>query len=252
MSDDFTMDSPIENLTEAVQFLHGAFYNVELNLNPDLGFLKANNKSAFKKIGDKTAQLAQMRLVECEGFFKENNLDMWEACTEMSIYITTHAYCNALFSDGGQDNLRSDEWLEYVRTYHDEGFTGRGITMLTEESPEHTQLRRSAFLFDTISELHSRHPICARQLPNAWDLGNGQKAAFLCTPLLPTGWQEKVDEHMRTMGGTQAEEFSISPNMSAEERQTFIQEKVDEVGRKWGADPDDPDFDDDPTNGIDW
>ena len=251
MSDDFTMDATIGNLMEAVQFLHGAFYSAELNLNPDLGFLKANNKSAFKKIGDKTAQLAQMRLVECEGFFKENNLDMWEACTEMSIFITTHAYCNALFSEGNSA-MKSDEWLEYVRTYHDEGFTGRGITMLAEETSENRDLRRSSFLFDTISRLHSKHPICASQLPDAWDLGNGQKAAFLCSPLLPTGWDAMIDEHMRIMGGMQAEEFSLSPNMSAEERQTYIQEKVDEVGRIWGADPEDPDFDDDPSRGIEW
>ncbi len=251
MSDDFNMDATIGNLMEAAQFLHGAFYSAELNLNPDLGFLKANNKSAFKRLNDKTAQLAQARLVECEKFFKENNLDMWEACTEMSIYITTHAYCNALFGEG-QSSLKSDEWLEYVRTYHDEGFTGRGITMLAEETSENRDLRRSSFLFDTISRLHSKHPICASQLPNAWDLGNGQKAAFLCSPLLPTGWQAMIDEHMRTMGGMQAEEFSLSPNMSAEERQTYIQEKVDEVGRIWGADPEDPDFDDDPSRGIEW
>jgi len=249
-SDDFEMTAPIEDLTDATQFLHGAFYHVGLNFNPDMGFLKANNKSAFKQLSDRVAQLAQSRLVEAERIFKESSLDMWECCTEMSIYITTHAYCKAQFAVGS--TMESDEWLEHVRTFHDEGFTARKITFLEEESPANTELRRSAFLFDTISTLHSKHPLCVEQMPAAWDLGNGQKAAFICSPLLPTGWSAVIDEHMRTMGGMKADEFALPQNISAEERATIISEKIDEVNSAWGADPDDDDYDDDPSKGIEW
>lgn len=251
MTDDYTLDKPIETIMEAGQFLHGAFYSAGLNLNPDMGFLKGNNKSAFKKLSDEMAQLAQMRLVECERFFREYDMDMWEACTEMGIYITTHAYCNALFNEGNSA-MKSDEWLESVRTYHDEGFTGRGINMLAEETEERKKVRRSAFLFDTLADLHGKHPLCAEQMPAAWDLGNGQKAAFLCTPLLPTGWEAVVDEHMRIMGGIQADQFALPQDISAEERAKIVQDKVDEVNTEYGADPDDPDFDDDPTRGLEW
>lgn len=251
MSEDFKLSRPVESITDAAQFLYGAFYRAGLNLNPDLGFLKADNTSAFDKLSDRMAQFAQMRLIEAEKFFEESDSDIWEACTEMSIYITTHAYCHALFSETNTA-MKSDDWLEYVRTYHDEAFMSRSIHMLAEETKETKELRRKAFILDTISQLHSMHPICAEQMPTAWNLGNGQKAAFLCTPLLPTGWESIVDEHMKTMGGIRAGEFSLPQDISAEEREKIVQDVVNEVNNEYGLDPDDPDFDDDPTRGLNW
>ena len=106
----------LRTLNDAMEFIHGTFYYAGLNLNPDLGFLKADNTSAFPKLTDEGAQKSQAYLVQAEEILRKENMDIWEVCMEMSIYITTHAWAQAALLG---TNLESAEWLEHLRTKHD-------------------------------------------------------------------------------------------------------------------------------------
>lgn len=238
----------LRTLNDAMEFIHGTFYYAGLNLNPDLGFLKADNTSAFPKLTDKGAQKSQAYLVQAEEILRKENMDIWEVCMEMSIYITTHAWAEASLAGS---KLESAEWLEYLRTKHD-GIAEMRIMAwpIEEETKEDREFRRASFLFDTIETSHRMHPAIAQSVPNSWDLGNGQRASFLCVSLLPPNWQEQIDEAMRKMGGRQAGDdakFELSLQDGAEQFQGIVDEITQEYGEQ-----DIDNFDDDPTKGMDW
>lgn len=239
MSKDLTkaLSRPVKNANDAIQFLRDTFYVANLNLNPDLGFVKANNKSAFKRLTDEQAQLAQMRLVECERELRKLDADIWEICTDFSI-VTAHIWDTSM-SIG--DGLKTQEWLEILHNVHESHLSVNGIPMLAEESAEVTQRRRSQFVMDSISRLHSKHPEM-QGAPTEVPM-NGAKAVLICTSLLPNGFDKKLDEVIQHLGGYSTKQFDTKRGDIAQQARKALDEAVMEF---------DADYDDDPTKGMEW
>lgn len=239
MSKDLTkaLKRPVKDASEAIQFLKDTFYVANLNLNPDLGFVKANNKSAFKKLTDEQAQLAQMRLVECEKWLRKLDADIWEICIEFSI-VTAHIWDTAMSVGHG---LKTEEWLDILHTVHENQLSVNGIPMLAEESAEVTQRRRSQFVMDSISRLHSKHPEM-KGAPTEVPM-NGAKAVLICTSILPNGFEEKLNEFVQHLGGYSTKQFDTKRSDIAQEAKKALDDAVMEF---------DEDYDDDPTRGMEW
>ena len=249
MTDD-NMRKPITDLGQAGNFLHETFYHAGFNLNPELGFLKPNNESAFSGVSDILAQRAQQRLGECIDLFKQENIDIWEVCMELSIYVTTKDYCEAVFPEGHL--LHSAQWLEYLNKRHETGMNVNAVRIpLGEESEGNREERRSHFVINTIQQMHAEHPYVASTIPQTWQVGTGKQAAFFCTALLPVGWVEVLDAASKHIGGFKLGDLTYDADISAQEVEDIMQSKVDEINRNHGDadDPDDDDNDDDPLKG---
>ena len=239
MSKDLTkaLSRPINDASEAVQFLRDTFYVANLNLNPDLGFVKANNKSAFKKLTDEQAQLAQMRLVEAERFLREYDADIWEVCMDFSL-VTAHMYNSALKAGKG---LHTPEWLQILEQVHDDDVGVNQILMFKEESVERRKRRRSQFLMDAISRLHSKHPEL-QGAPMAVPL-NGAKAVLICLSLLPEGAEKMIENACADLSGYQTDEIAFDRNTIKEEAAKALDNAVMKNNLDW---------DDDPSKGMSW
>jgi len=239
MSKDLTkaLKRPVKDASDAIQFLRDTFYVANLNLNPELGFVKANNKSAFKKLTDEQAQLARMRLVECERELRKLDADIWEICTEFSI-VTAHIWDTSMSVGQG---LKTKEWLDILHTVHENQLSVNGIPMLAEESAEVTQRRRSQFIMDSISRLHSKHPEM-RGAPTEVPM-NGAKAVLICTSILPNGFEEKIESLVQHLGGYASKHFDTKRKDIAQEATKALDEAVMEYDENW---------DDDPTRGMNW
>lgn len=254
--DENRMSRPLECISDAVNFLYGTFYDAHCNLNPELGFLKADNTSAFSHLSDNLAQIAQQRLVEAEDFCKQMNIDIWELCMEFSIVSSTIAHCNALFKEG--HGLQSDEFMQYLHSVHgakDAHMIANVCTYpLDEESEEWRRKRRATFIVTTIQHLHRHHPFVAQNLPDTWSPdGGAHQAVILCHDLMPIGYDRHLDTAMRDMDGKESGTFALNLNPDANNAQN-VQDVVDRVNDEFGIniDPNDPDYDDDPTKGMDW
>ena len=171
--DETRMSRPLEDISDAISFLHGTFYDAVCNLNPDLGFLKANGESAFPHISNALAQIAQQRLVEAEDFCKQQNIDIWEICANFSMVSSTISHCELLFQRG--HGLESDEFMTALRKLHhdEEGSASISANVCTypldEESEVWRNKRRSAFIICELQKIHRLHPFVlqsfGQQLP---------------------------------------------------------------------------------------
>lgn len=197
------MDKKIENASEALEFLKQTFYDANLILNPDLGFLKADNSSAFDNIHDEVAQFAQLRLVECEEILSEMSIDLWEICMEFHIFKTHLDYAQAFI---GHSKLFTEEWVAILRNYHDEQFEGRYVSNMSAESEEEREYRRKSHAFTLITKLHGLHPSLAHTQTHMQF--ENKEALLICESLLPQGWTERISEVMQEVHG--ANDFQTS------------------------------------------
>ena len=186
----------VDNPSEALEFLKQTFYDAQLILNPDLGFLKADNTSAFANVHDEVAQHAQARLVECEEILGALKIDLWEVCMEFHIFKTHLDYAQAMV---GNSQLFTEEWVDALRNFHANDFEGRCVPTLGSESEEEKELRRKAHIFTLITKAHGLHPSLAHTKTRIQF--EDREALLICESLLPHGWTGRIDEMMREVHG---------------------------------------------------
>lgn len=186
----------VDNPSEALEFLKQTFYDAQLILNPDLGFLKADNTSAFPSVPDAMAQHAQARLVECEAMLGAVNIDLWEVCMEFHVFKTHLDYAQAMV---GNSKLFSEEWVDVLRNFHAEQFEGRCVPTLGSESEEEKEFRRKAHIFTLITKAHGLHPsLTHTQTRMQFD---DREALLICESLLPHGWTGRINEMIQEIHG---------------------------------------------------
>ena len=236
-----SMKKPIKNASDAVGFLYQTYFDAHLILNPDLGFLKADNTSAFSKLDNYTAQLAQARLIECEEILTKAEVDAWEICMEFHI---VKAHLDFAQHQNGSSDLFTDEWVDVLRKWGDDGYGGRSISMLAEESEEHREERRNAIMFNLISKVHAKHP-ALKGAPTHHRTGT-REALLICESILPHGWIGRINELMRNAHGNDPKFHHETFQSSLDEIPENVRKNIDDTLLELG------DYDDDPTKGMEW
>ncbi len=238
---DDAMSKKIETPSDAVGFLYQTFFDAGLILNPDLGFLKADNTSAFSNISDILAQLAQARLVECEQILHKMDIDLWEVCIEFHI---VKAHLDMAEGCKGNNGMFTQEWEDILRNWGNGQVTGRRVEMMLEESEGDKDFRRKNHLFTIISKVHGKHP-ALNGIPTHTTHENTE-AMLICESILPHGWLSRVNELMQELHGAE-DEFNTK-RFSAEMNQIpeTVKDTLDDTILSMN------DYDDDPTRGMEW
>lgn len=233
------LDKAITEPSGAIEFLRQTFYDAHLNLNPDMGFLKPNNKSAFALISDEMAQHAQARLVECERILgRDLGIDLWEICMEFAIFKSHLDFARQML---GSCAMLNQEWIDVLLNYHSKELDCRAHNTL-EERADQRMTRRTSHMFNTIMKAHSLHP-ALRDTTTHIELG-AQEALLICETLLPTNWDKILKESIESVDGSVAGKFSSS----IEDIPSVATEVLDDAIMNGSG----FDWDDDPTKGMEW
>lgn len=230
------LDQKINDTSEALQFLHQTVNVAGLNLNPELGFLKADNTSAFQRITDEHAQYAQMRLVECTELLSAENVDIWEVSMMLSIHDTLTEFVRAHIEAGRTSKVFNEEYLANLDAY----LEGEGLAVrqhdLENETDAHKEMRRAEFVMHKIHELQSLNPALDLHAQES----NGYMAMVFCADLFPPGWAKILDNYMATMQAEATGTFSCDASDIAEVAKDKLDNALIDMG----------DYDDDPTEGL--